>query len=485
MSYGPPPSVYTESALEVGRRGKRRRRLVLGALAAAVALACLVVWTGSYGGEPGSDGRPAVVKQAPDAIRRTVETPPESPEGKAAFRYREEIRQVGATAAAPGAWATGKIFAKGFVNYIKGFSLSKPARLNDERGDRAAWQLRFPGPLCATTRHVSAAGWTAVAFAGKPVDPKQVLGTPCDRLAVVDIDTGRKLWQTALPSGDSPPTNVNVTMTDGTVAVAWDQGSAAYDMTHGKRLWVHTLADCMDTGFAGGGKLLALVECGDSAQPEFRIERVDPRTGRTQWRYRVARGIKEVYLASSSPAVIAVAAGDYTVTDLLSLDEQGRARATIRLDDDHQVVDCDKPFSAVVESCPSIVVGRRQVFISTNDDIVAFDLGTGKSGMRFPSPTGATMIPLKMSGDQLIAYRGGGGVAPCAVVSLDPAKGKERFLLLFSWSDDDLSGLDKTDDEFFYEQGRLYYAATSVYGPRNKGEVGGLSNIAEGIESVA
>ncbi|MGW2646336.1 hypothetical protein ACWC2T_15785 [Streptomyces sp. NPDC001393] len=31
-----------------------------------------------------------------------------------------------------------------------------------------------------------------------------------------------------------------MTLTDGAVVVAWDQGSAACDMTHGKRLWAHT-----------------------------------------------------------------------------------------------------------------------------------------------------------------------------------------------------------------------------------------------------
>ena len=128
---------------------------------------CLAVWAwSSASGEPAPRGHPAAAARAPDEVRGTVETPPESSEGRAAFVYREKIRQVGATAEAPGAWATDKTFAKGLVNHIKGFSLSESAGSNDEP--------------------------------------------------------------------DSPSTGVNVTLTDGAAAVAWNQGSAAYDMAHGK-----------------------------------------------------------------------------------------------------------------------------------------------------------------------------------------------------------------------------------------------------------
>ncbi|WP_018544878.1 PQQ-binding-like beta-propeller repeat protein [Streptomyces sp. LaPpAH-108] len=483
----PPPSAFTASTLAVDQQRRRRRtRLLLGG-AAAVVLACLALWAwAGSGGTSGGDDRPAPAPQAPDAVRRTAETPPRSVEGRAAVRYREEIRQVGATADAPGAWATERTFAKGFVNTVKGFSLTR-ANATDAKGDRPAWTLTFPGPLCATTRHVSAAGWTAVAYAGERVDPGQSLSAPCDRLAVIDLDTGKKRWETRLGTADAPAGNVNVTMTDGAVIVAGDQGSAAYDTTHGTRLWTRSdRGTCTDTGFAGGGPaLLALARCGDSAAPRFRVERVDAHTGRTTWTYRVGDGIESVHLASARPAVIAVAAGDVEVSHLIPLDEHGRARGTIRLADTHTPTGCDRPFSAVVESCPSVVVGTRQLFLPVDDDIVAFGLATGRSGRRFASPTGA-MTPLEMNGDQLIAYREGSGFTPSAVVSLDPATGKERPLLLFGANPDDLAGTDDpTRDDILYEHGRLFFAATSAYGPIDKGHRGELSNVAVGIESVA
>ncbi|WP_055548139.1 PQQ-binding-like beta-propeller repeat protein [Streptomyces kanamyceticus] len=248
------------------------------------------------------------------------------------------------------------------------------------------------------TRHVSVDGRTAVAVPGKrpekgkPEKSKQRAEpeAPCDHLAVVDIDTGKKLWEKPLPNGGSGSTGVNVTMTRGTVVATWGQGSAAYDMTTGKRLWADlNPSTCTDTGFAGGRGLLALRSCGDSADPEFRVQKVAPRTGRTVWTHKVARGIDSVYLASSQPPVIAVATGnDGTIDYLHSLDDRGRNRATIPLPDRRYLHNCDESFSAEVERCSGVVVGERQLYMATKprdtyeaglsrrvpNEVVAFDL---------------------------------------------------------------------------------------------------------------
>lgn len=98
------------------------------------------------------------------------------------------------------------------------------------------------------------------------------------------------------------------------------------------------------------------------------MERVDARTGKSQWTHKVAMGVNGVYL--------------------FSLDENGKARASIRPNRDHQVVN-GETFNAVVETCGTIVVGEEQLHITTDDDIVAYDLGTGKTVFKFdPIPGG-------------------------------------------------------------------------------------------------
>ncbi|MFE5262665.1 hypothetical protein [Streptomyces coelicoflavus] len=202
---------------------------------------------------------------------------------------------------------------------------------------------------------------------------------------------------------------------------------------------------CADEGFAGGPDLLALLSRGDSADPTYSVQKIDPHTGDAEWTYRVARGVQGVYLVSSSPAVIAVAAGDVVVTDLISLDERGKRRATIRLNRDRQVLDCDRTFSAVVESCGAIVVGDERLYLSEEDHIVAHDLAPGRTAGE--------------SGDEtlLLLFAGGAEVG-----ALD----------------------DPAHNDIVYEHGRVFFAARTVVGPYNDGEAGGPDQVAVGIESA-
>ncbi|WP_143064630.1 hypothetical protein [Streptomyces colonosanans] len=101
----------------------------------------------------------------------------------------------------------------------------------------------------------------------------------------------------------------------------------ASDMKAGKQLWKSTsVSVCRDTGFAGGRVLLALLRCGEESDPVYRVQKVAPRTGRPGWTYKVAKGIKQVYLPSSDPPVLAVAAGEISVTDRIVPADLGRDR---------------------------------------------------------------------------------------------------------------------------------------------------------------
>ncbi|MFG3251864.1 hypothetical protein [Streptomyces sp. NPDC048187] len=467
--------------------------MVAAVVLVALAAGLWVSGAGGAGGDSAPDGRPVADRQEPDDIRETVETRPPSVEGTAAVSYEETLRTVGQNVPAMGAWATEKVFAKGFGNEIKGF------RLGGDDKSEVAWRLALPGPLCAVTRHVSADGRTAIVYAGEAGSEGRGGGSgadggtdgdpltrTCDRLAVFDIDTGKKMWDAKLAAAGSSLA-VNVTMTDGTVVTAWGQGSAAYELTGGKRLWADTdPSACADEGFAGGRGLIGLLSCGGSADPTYRVQKIDPRTGDAEWTYRVARGVQGVYLVSSSPAVIAVAAGDVVVTDLISLDERGKGRATIRVNRDHQVLDCDRTFSAVVESCEAIVVGGERLYLSEEEHIVSYDLATGRTDEKFDAPAGGEMHPLKMSGEQLVAYRPGRGLGrPDAVVALDPGTREETPLLLFAGGPE-VSGLDDPAySDIMYEHGRVFFAARTVEGPGTEGEVGETDQVAVGIESAS
>ncbi|MFJ2768388.1 PQQ-binding-like beta-propeller repeat protein [Streptomyces sp. NPDC087300] len=471
MSFGPPPSRFTQSAVAAAEGRKRRTSITIGVVLVLIAALCSGAWVlwATSGGEA-ADARPASADLPPDAIRETAEKTPVTPEGGTAAEYTAKKLKEGEAASTLGLWATDKIVAKGTGNVVRGI------RTKDSE---EAWQIKFRGPVCAVTRHVSVDGRTAVAYAGQRLakgDKTQNSATvSCDRIAVFDVDTGRKLWDKKLPGESGPAMDVNVTMTRGAVVAATGQASAAYDMTSGRRFWADTKpSNCADLGFAGGRSLLALVKCGDSADPEFRVQRIAPRSGKSLWTYKVAQGIKGVRIASSKPPVIAVAAGDIESTTLIALTDRGRQRSTIRLEGDRYVHGCDGSFTSQVEVCAGVVVGDRQLYMATrprdfapetswgqaSNEVVAFDLDTGNGVRKFDSKTGRPMFPLRMSGDKVIAYREAAS-APSAAVSLDPGSGKETLLLLFGNPEmPEMTAVEPPD--VVYERGRIFLAITHV-----------------------
>lgn len=499
MSYGPSHSSFTQSALVADRVNKRKRltRALAVLLAAVLCVGGGAIWAVA-GDDEQQAKKPTAARQAPDDIRDTVEKIPRTPEGRLAVDYTEdefEKRFKRDSVYAPGAWATDKHFVRGVGDTLKGF---KFGTFEED------WSKELTGPICDTTRHVTADGRTAVLLQErepkdkKPKDDKSkdekgkknnkdkknkdkkgkdkkgkdtdTDDAPdkysCTQLAFFDLNTGEKLWQVKLPDakGAYAP-NTNVTMTRGTVAVAWGYGSVAYDMKRGRQLWSTTGAgECRDLGFAGGRDLLALAQCGDASEPQFKVQKVRPRTGKAEWTYKVTRGVGRVYLVSSNPAVLAVATGDITVTNLITLDDQGDRRATINMPEDRFLDNCHKSLFGNVESCDGIVVGKDQLFLATDEGrladnwIVSYDLKTGKMVRKFDSKPDLPIHPLRVSGGKLLAFRPSiDDIAPAAVLSLDPRTGKETPYLLFAMPDRGKLE-DPKQSEIILEDGRIFFA---------------------------
>ncbi|MFI2435090.1 PQQ-binding-like beta-propeller repeat protein [Streptomyces sp. NPDC018693] len=161
----------------------------------------------------------------------------------------------------------------------------------------------------------------------------------CDHVAFFDLDDGKETWAHTIPVSTSgslasaPQRTPSVTLTRGTVVVTWGGGTSAHDMDGGKQSWRTTATgSCKDEGAAGGRGLLIRQVCwteGDTSGGTYSVRRVDLATGRTSWTYTAARGALLLGIPSAEPPVLAVSAGGTAITDLLSLDDKGRHRATI------------------------------------------------------------------------------------------------------------------------------------------------------------
>ncbi|MHC3475406.1 outer membrane protein assembly factor BamB family protein [Streptomyces sp. 7R007] len=477
MSFGPPPSIYTQSTLAADRARKRRRARLLGGVAAVAMVAAAGVggWRLLSGGDgTAHDDKAVMAAQAPDEVRETVERDPVSPEGRMVIQH-EAKDLAGFTDSnpryAPGTWATSKILAKGVADRVEGYRI-------EPGDDETAWTLKLDGHLCATSDHVTADGRTAVLV--QPAKRKGTSGAGiCDEVVFFDIDSGRKLWQAQMPSATSSfVTNANLTLTEGVVAVAWGHGSVAYDMDDGKQLWNSTTTSkCEDKGFAGGAALLALEVCGQASDERYEVQKLDPRTGKATWTYRLAAGVQDVFLPSSDPPVLAVAAGDSLVTDLISLDAHGRHLATISLSGYDPKCD-DRYFGAgyfgTTENCDGVVVGRTQAYVMSKESnevgqaadwIVAFDLKTGRSAGKFDGGDLQMVYPLRTSGDDLLIYRESGvDQQPAAVLRWNPRTDRETPLLLFNLPEDEaLDFGDPEESDIVYEQGRIFFAKRELY----------------------
>ncbi|MGW2486477.1 outer membrane protein assembly factor BamB family protein [Streptomyces sp. NPDC001606] len=461
--------MYTQSALEADQSRARRRRRTVGTIAAVVAvvlaLGAGLYWYHSSGRPKGhTDAKPA--QQAPDAIRATVEQAPGSPEGEMVVHHYED-KLTGQPRYAPGTWATDKVLAQAVAHTIQGYTIEPNP---DDR--KTAWSLDLGGYICAVSRDVTADGRTAVVV--QPPAAKTGKSGVCNEVLSVDLNTGKKLWQQKMPAADfAYVTNTNIALTQGVVAIAWNHGSVAYDMDSGKRLWntTESTSQCHDTGYAGGRGLLALVTCGESTTATYRAEKIDPRTGKILWQYNVSSGIQAVYLPSAEPPVLAVAAGDTLVTDLITLDpKSGKPLATISLRgyDPKCGRDYAGPTFGDIDKCDGMVVGRDRIFVMTKDSgeivkpankITAFDVQKGTAAASFKGRPFQTVIPVRMNGDDLIIYRTSlDTVQPAAVVDWNPRTDKETPYLFFHLPEEEWELSDPEYSDIVYEHGRVFFA---------------------------
>ncbi|WP_161299509.1 PQQ-binding-like beta-propeller repeat protein [Streptomyces sp. SID5785] len=444
------------------------------ALAAVLALGGWALWSANSGNENDTTTSAKAAHQpASDDIRETVEPAPRGGAGHMVASVMTKELQPKQSQATPGTWATDKVLVKGRYDKLEAVKIG---------ADTEAWTKVLPGPICGFTSLVTVDEKTAVLFRDKEH------GDLCNQVGFIDLNSGHLLWKATFPGKSKMGSTIDpttVTMTRGVVVTSWQaKGAAAFDMHDGTELWRRSPAqDCSDLGFAGGGALSVVRACapesaGAETQP-YQVQRISARTGKAQWTYKVAEGVKGVSLVSSKPLVIGVGAGgEGQITDLISLGENGKYRATIRLEGGHYEVKCD---SYYLDQCSQVVVGKKQVFVTSSEKnegindttnwIVGFDLGTGRSGMKFDAGDDRMIYPVRMSGDSLLAYKvSTDGYAPNSVVSLDPVTGKESEYFYFNVAPENRAMVSGGEnDDVLIENGRVFFGTGGITGEGEKG----------------
>ncbi|MFF9197258.1 PQQ-binding-like beta-propeller repeat protein [Streptomyces sp. NPDC014779] len=407
------------------------------------------------------------------------EKAPSDPKSTAAFQL--PLPKVPDLTEVAGSWITPKAYVKPGVESLVGYDLDKGT---------VQWTLPLTGQICGASRHMTPDFKLPILFeAAKRTAPRYF--QPCTEVGLVDLTTGKLVWTKSITggtAGDKKVTFGEITVHGQTVAAGGGDGGAAFDLANGNPRWKpQAQADnCEDLGYGGGeGGLVAVRKCGPYDDPTVTIQNLDPMSGAPISQYRMPKGVEWASIVSTKPLVVAAEVGDTAddgsgISDFFSIDEKtGKLKAKISADADRYAGRCR---STKVESCTWMAVGNGRLYVATEEhegssgeygdetnEIVAFDLNTGQlTPNKADAGDKYTLVPLRMDGGDLIAYKyppydkGGqvvsihGGTMQSTLLMENPSEKTVR---------DAETSFSTTSAEYRYANGHLFISGTNISKP--------------------
>lgn len=373
----------------------------------------------------------------------------------------------------PGSWVTDSTYVKSDMGKVVGYNLGDGAK---------KWETPLNANVCGASRFASDNKAAILFDAALPTADKKY--QPCNQVGVIDLISGKLLWSATAKSqtgGDKPVTFDEITVSGQTVAAGGTSGGAAWNLADGKSLWApKTDADnCEDLGYGGGPALAVIRRCGQYPNYTMYAQVLDPATGAQKSSYKLSAGIEYGKIVSSKPLIVAADINDTAknasgVSDLFVIDDGGQLKAHIPLTSGNYAVKCG---STDVEDCTHAIVGNGKLYLPTEEhkgkaeygdtnEIVSFDLETGKqTADRADAGERYSMVPLRMDGSNIIAYKvppyDGGG----QVVSIDGKTMKETLLMQNPATKESQRAETQylvDSGEYLYHSGKLFIARTAV-----------------------
>lgn len=404
---------------------KGRPAVIVGAAVAALLVVGGTVWAVSGGGG-GDDGKKPVAEDSKGGKdgkggKDTASQPSANPgdgsgdggedpenlnDGRQAGEakvlwYKQAPDAPGSGADAPGLWITGKAAVKAAYKQVFAY--------NVDDGKPTWAPITFPQKICAVTPQKTSDDKVVVAYMSGAGDSAK-----CNQLQQIDLATGAKGWSGKVADGalfDSTLT-VELSVTGKTLMVGRSQSGTAYDVTSGKKLWdkKNYGQACYPAAFAGGAKLLSVASCGAGSTTQHdEVQELDPATGKARWTTKIPKGWRVVRAYSVDPVVLYMTNDDKKTVNVTTLKDGGGVRSQLSSKDSFApecgfaIIDRDLP------GCFGAVADANTLYLPTEaktgaNEVVAFNLATGKERWRVKSPTDKSMMPLKMDGTRLIAY---------------------------------------------------------------------------------
>lgn len=297
-------------------------------------------------------------------------------------------------------WVVGDTVVKSVWKSLTGYAVTD---------GKEKWTLPFPAAVCAVAPQTTTDGKTVVMYRDGESETAS-----CTQLRVVDLKTGKEVWSKEVPKEGLFDifTSPTLSMTGDTVTVSRGGTASAFRISNGDKLFANALGDgCNPDSYeAGNGKMIALATCSDE-DATAEVHGVDPVTGKKGWTFRLPKKFKVTSIYSVDPLVLDIGNEESKQRSIVVLGPDGKQTATLAGEGSFAVGCGDTGLFRSLVTCPSAVVDGGTLYLATAattgkaNEIVAFELATGKEKWRTPAGDKRTLVPLKAANGQLIAYR--------------------------------------------------------------------------------
>ncbi|QGV80197.1 PQQ-binding-like beta-propeller repeat protein [Streptomyces ficellus] len=361
-----------------------------------------------------------------------------------------------------GPWVVGDTVVKAMYKSVVGYSAAD---------GKKKWEVPVATEVC--TAPVAPAGNGTIVIG---VNDKTGEKADCNVLQQIDLKTGKAGWKKPVPKGTGffALSDMTLAISGSTVTAAGTGNAYGFSLTDGKQLFGGSAADCQPFAYAGGPKLIAAAQCrtGDYKKTQHQVSEVDPATGKPKWTYKLPPNWEVTKVFSVSPLVISTEEPDKKTWSIVALTDAGKPRSTLDGGKDKFNPKCGGGFVVFGENlqgCTGVAADANTFYMSTEptqltngtNDVVAFDLNTGKPKWRAAAGPQRTMTPLRMEGGNVLMYMEGSWDRGGGVATLAPTGGSPKVLLQHPASTAQIER-DFYSPKYAYADGRFFIASGRV-----------------------
>ncbi|MFE2557233.1 PQQ-binding-like beta-propeller repeat protein [Streptomyces sp. NPDC059352] len=347
-----------------------------------------------------------------------------------------------------GPWIVGDTVVKAMYKSIDGYNLSDGS---------LKWHVDVPFELCAAPPAPSANGVMVFGHNDSAKD-----GAKCLGLQQVDLKTGKVGWKKSVPK----PTGL-FAFSDNTLAISGNTVTAAgsstaygFSLADGKQLFKGAPTGCKPFAFAGGSKLIAAMDCpsGSTTKKLQAVGEVDPATGKPKYTFQLEANWEVDKVYSVDPLVVSATQREQKKWTIFALDAKGKLRSQIQGGKDKFAPSCGGSFVIFgknLQGCTGVAADADTFYMATEtsygtpNEVVAFDLKTGKPKWRSKAPDEQSMIPLRMESGQVLVYVDPSYDKGGAVATIAPTGGAPKIVLQHPASTSEI-------ENSFYDPGFAY-----------------------------